>query len=108
MGFDIEVYSSNPTRMPDANKPADKIFQISCIFKRGEEDYESYLLTLGDPDDGIFDEDIEIWTFSSEAQLLEGFTEIIIEKNPQIISGYNIFGFDIPYMIQRAKSNFSY
>jgi len=26
MGFDIEVYSSNPSRMPDPNKPEDKVF----------------------------------------------------------------------------------
>ena len=105
LSFDIEVYSSNPTRMPDALKPKDKIFQISCIFKRGEEEHESYLLTLGDPDDTTFDEDIEIWSYGSEAKLIEGFADIVIEKNPQVITGYNIFGFDIPYMIQRAKSN---
>jgi hypothetical protein len=31
MGFDIEVNSTNPSAMPNPNKPGDKIFQISSI-----------------------------------------------------------------------------
>lgn len=53
MGFDIEVNSSNPSAMPNADKPQDKIFQISCcLFRNGEseESVEKYLLTLGNPD----------------------------------------------------------
>ena len=35
LSFDIEVNSTNPTAMPNAKKPGDKIFQISCIlFKK--------------------------------------------------------------------------
>ena len=41
--------------------------------------------------------------YQTEADLLLGFTEFIIEHNPQLIIGYNILGFDIPYMIERAK-----
>ena len=41
--------------------------------------------------------------YQTEADLLMGFTEFIIEHNPQLIIGYNILGFDIPYMIERAK-----
>ena len=107
LSYDIEVYSSNPTRMPDSRKPTDKIFQISCILNRdGKDEYESYLLTLGEPDDKVFDEDVEIWQFKNESELLVGFTEFVVEKNPQVITGYNIFGFDIPYMLDRAKHNF--
>ena len=107
LSYDIEAYSSNPIKFPDANKPKDKVFQISCILSReGSDDYESFLLTLGEPDEEVFDEEIEMWCYSNESSLLEGFAEFIIEKNPEIITGYNIFGFDIPYMIARAKNNF--
>ena len=47
-----------------------------------------------------------MWLYNNEADLIQGFTDFIIEKNPQIITGYNIFGFDIPYMLDRAKHNF--
>jgi len=108
MGFDIEVNSTNPSAMPKAEKMGDKVFQISCVIARdgdNPDDYEKYLLTLGQPDQDIVGEDVLVQMFDTEAQLLEGFTTFIREENPNIIVGYNILGFDIPYMIARAKIN---
>ena len=104
MGFDIEVNSSNPSAMPKAEKPEDKIFQISCVFSReGSSDYESHLLTLGDPVQSIVGEEAIIHRFLNEAELIVGFTELIRKENPNVIVGYNILNFDIPYMIERSK-----
>jgi len=106
MGFDIEVYSSNPSRMPDPNKPEDKVFQISCVLNReGSEDYDKYLLSLGEPSAKWVGKDVNIYGYDNEAELLIGFTNFIREHNPNLITGYNILGFDIPYMIDRAKLN---
>jgi DNA polymerase elongation subunit (family B) len=108
MGFDIEVNSSNPSAFPNALKPADKIFQISCVMSRSGSDPsldEKYLLSLGEPDQQITGEDVIIYMFQTESDLLEGFTELIRTENPNIIVGYNILGFDIPFMIARAKLN---
>lgn len=105
MGYDIEVNSSIPSSMPKAHRPDDKIFQISCVFGRQgskPDTYEKYILSLGEPDPDML-ENIEIRMYDTEADLLLGFTEIIQEKQPNIIIGYNIFTFDIPYMIDRAK-----
>ena len=106
MGFDIEVNSTNPTRMPKAEVPGDKVFQVSCVLARdgdSPDDYEKYILTLGDPDQKITGKDVKILTYTCESDLLLGYTEFIRSKNPNIIVGYNILGFDIPYMIARAK-----
>ena len=104
MGFDIEVNSSNPSAMPKAEKPEDKIFQISCVFSReGSSEYESHLLTLGDPVQSIVGEEAIIHRFLNEAELIVGFTELIRKENPNVIVGYNILNFDIPYMIDRSK-----
>ena len=104
MGFDIEVYSSNPGKMPNPQKPEDKIFQISCVFNReGSSDYEKYLLSLGEPSPKYVGKDVNIWGYENEAELLIGFTNIIRKLNPNLITGYNILGFDVPYMIDRAK-----
>lgn len=107
MGFDIEVNSTNPSAMPKAEKLGDKVFQISCVIARegSVEKYTSYLLSLGDPDQEMLGADIIIQRFDTESDLLTGFTELIRTENPNIIVGYNILGFDIPYMIERAKSN---
>lgn len=108
MGFDIEVNSTNPSAMPNAKKYGDKVFQISCVIARdgdSEEKYEKYLLTLGQPDQDVVGDDVLIYMYDTEADLLTGFTNFIREENPNLIVGYNILGFDIPYMIERAKIN---
>lgn len=109
MGFDIEVNSTNPSAMPKAEKPGDKIFQVSCVlFRHGddEKNMEKYLLSLGEPDPKTTGEDVEIYMYETEHDLLIGYTEFIQEKNPNVIVGYNILNFDIPYMIDRAKMNY--
>jgi len=116
MGFDIEVNSSNPNITPQVNMQEDKIFQISCVVCCNgdkEENYSKYILSLGKNKKGEYvdllpekvGEDIEIRMFDTEADLLMGFNEIINSVNPHIICGYNIFGFDIPYICGRTKLN---
>ena len=106
MGFDIEVNSTNPTAMPKAKNPGDKVFQVSCVFSRdGSNVNELYLLTLGEVNKEHVGEDVNIILCETEADLLTKFTELVREKNPNVISGYNILGFDIQYMIDRAKFN---
>lgn len=109
MGFDIEVNSTNPTTMCKAERPGDKVFQISCVITTKEggdpSHYKKFLHTLGNPSEKIVGSDVVIFKYITEASLLEGFTEFINVENPNIIVGYNIFGFDIPYLIARAKMN---
>jgi len=103
LSFDIEVNSSNPNAMPDATKPADKIFQISCVIAvqgQEEKDYINYILSLGDPDPI---ENTTIITFSSEKCLLKGFSDFVREHNPNIMVGYNILSFDFDYMLSRSE-----
>jgi DNA polymerase elongation subunit (family B) len=107
MGYDIEVNSSIPSSMPKSERPQDKIFQISCVLGRQgskPETYERYLLTLGEADEKSMNEEkIIVRSFDTEHDLLVGFTNLVQEKQPNILVGYNIFGFDCEYMIDRAK-----
>ena len=106
MSYDLEVYSIDPNKMPVPTKPKNVIFQISCVFGRSsdhESTYEKYLLSLGEPDPDKVGEDVNVFAFLSEGDLISGFVDIIHEKQPNIIAGYNIFTFDIPYTIERAK-----
>ena len=100
LSFDIEVYSSDPNRMPSADHPEDVVFQISCIYHH-KTCKEHHLLTLGKVHI-TEDRRAVIHMFATEKELLMGFTQFIREKNPHVIIGYNIFGFDIPYMMDRA------
>lgn len=104
LSFDLEVYSSNPNKMPNPKCRADAIFQISCVFwRQGTEDYDKYLLTLGTPNESVVGEDVTTLTFVDEVALLIGFVRLLLDKNPHVITGYNILGFDMPYMMDRVQ-----
>lgn len=108
LSFDIEAYSNNPGAMPDATNSGDKIFQISCILAREGEEQSKFaktLLSLGDPDQHTTGDDVEIRRFETESDLLVGFRDFVVEKNPNVLVGYNILTFDIPYMMARAKGH---
>jgi len=103
--FDIEVNSTNPSAMPKATNPGDRVFQISCVLSvQGQEKTDDHILTLGDPDPEIVGKNTTIHKFDTESELLVGFTGFLKEHKVNIIMGYNILNFDIPYMIERAKT----
>jgi len=102
LSFDIETYSTNPNRMPDPTVQGDCIFQVSCVLERPSKKTHKCLLTLGSP--CIPDKNhIEVRCFGSEKELLLGFQSYLAKESPHVVIGYNIFGFDIPYMVERAK-----
>lgn len=99
LSFDIEVYSCNPKRMPMASNEKDCIFQISCIVQKDKK-VQKYLINYGNIDKISNVITIEV---DNEKNLLQEFHKLIMNVNPHVIIGYNIFGFDIPYFIARAK-----
>lgn len=105
MSYDIECIFHNPNKFSDGSHPNDRIFQISCVFGKQSEPkdkWEKYLLTLGTPDKSLLS-DIKVIAYKKEFSLLMGFSDLIIKKNPQLLIGYNIFKFDIPFMYKRAQ-----
>lgn len=106
MSYDIECNSHDPNKFSDGSHPNDIVFQISCVFGRQgtpKESWEKYLLTLGVPDESYLKTSgIQVRSYKKEFALLQAFNDLVVEKNPQILLGYNIFKFDIPYMYKRA------
>jgi len=99
MSFDLETYSSDWLKFPNADVAEDCIFQISCVFRRGSAERETILLCMleCDPIEGV-----EVRVFANEYTLILGFVALVTQKNPHILCGYNIMKFDLPYLIQRA------
>jgi len=97
VAVDIEVYSSNERRMPAAENPEDCVFQISLV--SSEDDMR--LLHVGSVDPAGLGT-IRAVEFPDEASLLRGFARHVREMRPHVICGYNIFGFDFPYLMARA------
>jgi len=62
--------------------------------------YKNYMLTLKGCD--ILDNAVTE-SFKTESALLVRFTEIIQTENPDVITGWNTDGFDIPWLFKRAN-----
>lgn len=82
----------------------DKVTFIGSTFmKYGEpEPYLNHCLVLGtcDPVPNMV-----IESAGNERDLLLKWTDLIQQENPDIIIGYNIFGFDYEFMFRRAEEN---
>ena len=103
LSFDLETYSSDETRHPDYHNKKDVIFQIgvSQFSKNAKE--ENILFTLSPKKFSL--KSSKVLVFETEKQLLQAFCNHVKEFNPHIMMGYNIFGFDIPYLYHRCKMN---
>jgi DNA polymerase elongation subunit (family B) len=51
-------------------------------------------------------ENAQVETYKTEKDLLLAWRNIIQKENPDIIIGYNIFGFDYEFMFRRAEENY--
>ena len=82
----------------------DKVTFIGSTFLTYGADapYLNHCLVLDtcDPVEGA-----EIQSVKTERELILEWSQLIQRENPDIIIGYNIFGFDYEFMFQRAKEN---
>ncbi|KAJ6485901.1 DNA polymerase family B-domain-containing protein [Mycena sanguinolenta] len=46
----------------------------------------------------------QVLTFKNEAKLLQAWSDFVAEVDPDVVIGYNIAGFDFPYLLDRAKA----
>lgn len=97
LSFDLEVYSSNETRMPDSALETDVIFQIGLY----DNVNGGTLLTLSPSSFTL--PGLQVFTFSTEKELLQYFCKFVHELNPHVLMGFNIFKFDIPYLVNRCR-----
>ncbi|MGB9732361.1 MAG: DNA-directed DNA polymerase [Candidatus Micrarchaeia archaeon] len=88
ISFDIETY--NPKGAPRPEK--DPVIMIS--YTDGKD--KRVLTTKKIEKDFVL-------LFDNEKALIQGFTNIIKELDPDIIAGYNSSNFDIPYLLSRSK-----
>ena len=107
--FDIECVPEDRNKFPKASMPNDVCFQISCVLTKfnptGVKYQEKYLLSLS-PCDDI--EDCQVLRFETEADLLVGYSKFLRQHAVNVVVGYNIFQFDIPYLIERSKQTQCY
>ena len=89
----------------------DKVIQIGTVFQKYGEDkpYLRHILVIGNEDnldDSEICSDLDgivVERKKTELDLLLGWKDIIKQQDPDYITGYNIFGFDFGYLMDRIK-----
>lgn len=89
--FDIETYNKAGGIPRPEKDPA-----IMISYTDGK---DSAVLSTKNPGEGF------IKVFNDEKAMVEGFAEIVKQKDPDIIVGYNSSNFDLPYLKARAEAN---
>ncbi len=104
LSFDIECYSSDRDKFPQARNKADCIFQIGSTYTYLNESipYRQHIVCLKetDPVEGSIVE----W-YNDEKEMLKAWINEVITQDCDIITGYNIFGFDEGYIYDRCKEH---
>ena len=107
---DKTIHQINRILKPLGKVLGDPVIQIGTVFHRygSSEPPRRHIIVIG-PDesmekDEICDdlENIEVVRCQTEKELLLEWTKVIQEEDPDFITGYNIFGFDFKYMIDRV------
>lgn len=98
--FDIETNSSTG-KFPDPNVKDDAVFQIAFTLRHlGESEcFKKVCLCYKDT---AATESGDVLVYETEHDLLMGFTEFINENDVDIMTGWNIFGFDLEYVYTRG------
>jgi len=103
--FDIEVETDNS--LPDIERVENKVTGIS-LYDYSDKVYYALIL---DPTSKIESKEIQnnknekvvLVSCLDERELLETFVVLIENIRPTILSGWNVDGFDIPYLIRRMN-----
>jgi len=100
MIIDIEVEVIRG--FPNPRKAPNKITSIA-IHDSVTDEYFCFVLDEKLILDGDFGKNVTVESFQTEYELLHRFFAKYLEIRPTIITGWNIDGFDIPYLYNRAR-----
>lgn len=98
LNYDIEVYAPE---FPDPYKAKWPVNAITMEMNGGK------IVSLGTKDFKNTDPNVRYIKCASEEELLEKFVEIWVKYDPDVITGWNIDGFDNPYVINRLRNVFN-
>jgi DNA polymerase elongation subunit (family B) len=105
-GYDIETYSESGN-FPVSSNLSDEIIQIGVSFRYTDDmltSYKRYVFVSGTCSPSS-DSTVTFVSCRNEKHLLEEFMKCVRFENPDIIAGYNTFGFDDAYIADRCIQN---
>ncbi|MCD6590671.1 MAG: DNA polymerase elongation subunit [Candidatus Aenigmarchaeota archaeon] len=95
LAVDIECIPRKGIGIPDSK--SDPIIMISLAFSEPYKGKDSIVLATRPDNDVMY--------FEQEKEMLEKFIDIVTDYDPDIITGYNVNNFDMPYIIDRLQEN---
>ncbi|QCQ67772.1 DNA polymerase family B [European chub iridovirus] len=99
--FDLEVNSETVNTFP-CDHDNDVIFQIGMVTCKGSNTMDVTLLSLIGNDYSSNSSEYNVVQYDTEEKLILGFINYINQYKANVLCGYNIMGFDIPYIIKRC------
>ena len=99
--WDIECYSESGD-FPMASK-GDPIIQIGNVIVQQGQPTKKVIFVLGDCDP-VANATEPVRTFKTEKEMLKGWAKWMAKEDPDVLVGYNIFGFDEKYVWERAAA----
>jgi DNA polymerase elongation subunit (family B) len=105
---DGEMYTSNPRTFPNPLKADNYIITIGVVLCRtNSTDMERFVFCLKDTDEKQVTENTKMFCFNDEQELLRAWRDfMVVDTDPDFITGYNILGFDWKYFAHRAAETF--
>jgi DNA polymerase I len=94
--IDIECLPMDYKRAMDAARDPTIAIALTFLPSFGS---DNSLVLLAKPTNGI----PGTKSFANEKEMLEAFAKIVREYDPDVVTGFNINGFDIPYLLTRMK-----
>lgn len=103
LAFDIETYSDNHKAMPNplVSKHVCNIISLIYYELGNVTSRKRYVIVLGDSNE--VGDDIVVIRVQNETELIAAFGNLVNELDPEIVSGYNIFAYDYPFLNTRRK-----
>uniref|UniRef100_A0A0G4I0X9 DNA polymerase n=1 Tax=Chromera velia CCMP2878 TaxID=1169474 RepID=A0A0G4I0X9_9ALVE len=101
LSFDIECVKAVGQGFPQAEE--DPVIQIAAVLKEQGQDEPLckvlFSLHTCAPIAGA-----AVFSYEDEAEMLSDFQKFLVHTDPDLLTGYNIINFDIPYLLTRCKA----
>ena len=101
---DIETYSDNKKALPNKTNPKHPCYLITIVYQRTglPETRKRIAIFMGEFFKEV-EKDYTVIKVNTEVELCDKMCELIGELDPEILIGWNIFGYDYPYLDARLK-----
>lgn len=115
LGYDIETYTNNHRAFPNAKDPAHCVMLITCVCQRARDPSSQKRIVIATQAASV-SQDLAHPAYAStgtridefiivrdEAEMLDAFSDLIAREDPDVITGYNINGYDAAYLDMRYQ-----